>query len=107
VSGTLTIPSIPFSYFDPKKGEYVHAGTAPIDVEVAPGAGGPGTSYVANTAPGGGEVTTFAEDIRYVKENARIPAPRGLLAALAGAAVPHAVPLALFLFSLAFSVWRE
>ncbi|MCX5789267.1 MAG: BatD family protein, partial [Elusimicrobia bacterium] len=108
VSGTLTIPSIPFSFFDPRKGEYVHAGTAPIEVEVAPGAGGgPGASYVATTAPGGGDVTTFQEDIRYVKEKAGLADSEGFLAALASRQAAHVIPLALFLVSLAISGYRE
>ena len=108
VSGTLTLPSIPFSFFDPRKREYVHAGTVPIEVEVAPGAGsGPGTSYVSNTAPGGGEVTTFQDDIRYVKESASFPETGGLLATLAAHPAAHAIPLALFLASLALGGYRE
>ncbi|MBI5202323.1 MAG: protein BatD, partial [Elusimicrobia bacterium] len=72
VSGTLTIPAIPFAYFDPSKRAYVSAATPPLEIDVAPAAGGTSPTYVAPNS-GGGEVTTVLEDIRYVKETAGVP----------------------------------
>ncbi|MBI4423644.1 MAG: BatD family protein [Elusimicrobia bacterium] len=108
VSGTLTIPSIPFSYFDPTKREYVHAGTSPIDVEVAPAAAGsPGASYVAPSTPGA-DLTQVQHDIRYIKESASAArSASGTLTFLAGRTFLHLIPLALFLSSLAVGGYRE
>ncbi|MBI4347912.1 MAG: BatD family protein [Elusimicrobia bacterium] len=105
VSGTLTIPSIPFGYFDPQKRAYVNAGTAPIEVEVAPASGGSGPTYVAPSG-GGGEVTTVLEDIRYIKESSEPPGS-ALLAAVASRSLIHLIPLAVFLASLTIGGYRE
>lgn len=107
VSGTLAIPSIPFSFFDPQKRAYVNAGTAPIDVEVSPAAGAsPAPSYVTPQA-GGGEVTAVLEDIRYVKESAVAGALSRFLSALAAQRAAHLTPLAIFLLALALGGYRE
>ncbi len=106
-SGGLSVPSIPFSYFDPARGEYVRAGTAPIELQVAPGAGpGPSASFVAPSA-GGGELTPMQEDIRYVKGGAGNPFLSRLLARPAGLRWIHATPLLVFILSLAAARRRE
>lgn len=53
-AGELTIPAIPFSYFDPETESYVSIATDPLTVQVAPDSGAP-------TAPiGDGSVVTAA-----------------------------------------------
>lgn len=49
VSGNLTLPAIPFSYFDPETGTYHTVSTQPITIAVAPDGGAAPTLPVADT----------------------------------------------------------
>ncbi|MEK7743172.1 MAG: BatD family protein, partial [Elusimicrobiota bacterium] len=103
VSGPLRVPAIPFSYFDPQKKAYISLETAPLDLEVEPGAAAP--QAPGFPAPmGGGAITQLADDIRHVKP------PRASARLSAGATRrlwPHLIPLGVFLASFTLFLRRE
>jgi len=71
-SGELSIPSVPFVYFDPEKGAYqsVHSRAFSVHVAAAPG-GGSSASAPAYAPPGAGAgapgIHILEEDIRYIR----------------------------------------
>lgn len=79
-SGDLKIPSIPFVYFDPTQGAYKHLESRALNLHVTPGTGGNTvTAPMAPTASGGSvaepaQIQRLADDIRYIKTPARLPA---------------------------------
>ncbi len=103
VSGPLRVPPIPFSYFDPQKKAYVSIETAPIELDVEPGAAAPQAPGFPAPA-GGGAITQLADDIRHVK-------PPRAAARLSAAATrrlwPHLIPLGVFLASFGVFLRRE
>lgn len=109
VSGTLEIPPVTYSYFDPEKRRYLEASTLPIRLAVEPGAAGSGPSAVfqgpAAAAPQG--LTPVTRDIRYLKTAASAPAATRLLEAVAAGGAAHSVPFLLFAGVLSFLQFRE
>jgi tetratricopeptide (TPR) repeat protein len=65
--GTVTIPPIELSYFDPYEGSYKKASTGPLSLTVTRGKGGvkPQTRYLTQE-----EVREVGTDIRYIKTDA-------------------------------------
>jgi hypothetical protein len=61
--GTLTIPSVPFSFFDPREGAYRTVATAPIAVVIARGAAG----ETAGPGVTQRDVRALRRDIHYIK----------------------------------------
>ncbi|MBI3550449.1 MAG: BatD family protein [Elusimicrobia bacterium] len=106
-SGKLSIPSIPFSFFDPAVGDYVRAGTAPIELEVT--GGGPTSPVVGfvtpeTSTPG---VTSLQEDIRYVKDKPGRSPLSSALAVAAGSLWIHILPLLAFLGATLYGRYDE
>lgn len=66
-AGTYAIPALPFSYFDPQKGEYITINGPDFQLKVAKGAGGDGMSVSRGTEKE--EVKQIGSDIRYIKTN--------------------------------------
>lgn len=67
-SGVFTIPSVSFSYFDPRKKQYQTAKTAPLIVSIKAGREEPATAPIAvgpQVPPQ--DVPLIGEDIRFVK----------------------------------------
>ncbi|MCM2267209.1 MAG: BatD family protein [Elusimicrobiales bacterium] len=71
--GRRSIPSIKFSFFDPKTGAYKETRTDPVVLLVEKGAEG-GKNVYFNPAATQGPVTASGSDIRYVAELAAAPA---------------------------------
>ena len=65
-SGELTIPSVPFAYFDTQSHAYRVLHTHPIVVHVAPGAGAPSGSYAAGPGFAGVQGPPAAPDRKSV-----------------------------------------
>lgn len=109
VSGSLTIPSITFSYFDPSKKSYMRASTLPISLNIAPGEGG--TASAAASGPAAGPapqgLTSVNEDIRYLKPKHGGSPFSKLLEAAAEAGPIHSVPFLVFAGALVFAQYKE
>lgn len=81
VTGTLTVPPLKYSYFDPRSGRYEQVAVPALSLEVGPGEGAaasPGGAVLpagpALSAPG---VRMVSQDIRYLKtEFPVVPPPR-------------------------------
>lgn len=97
--GRKTVPSIRFSYFDPKAGAYKELMTEPVTLNVEKGGQGARTVNFGQGA-GAAPVTASGSDIRYVSDR-----PAGDALPLLAASVlslpywAHAAPLALLLLS--------
>ena len=76
--GRYTIPAFKFSYFDPRRGQYVTLSSHETSIEVAAD-----TTAVATPAGGivsglsRGELKIFGEDIRFIKRGGANLAPKG------------------------------
>ena len=66
-AGNYTVPALPFSYFDPQKGQYVTLPGPEFLLKVAKGAGGDGMSVSRGTEKE--DVKLLGNDIRYIKTN--------------------------------------
>jgi len=66
-AGNYTIPALPFSYFDPQKGQYVTLPGPDFLMKVSKGAGGDGMSVSRGTEKE--DVKQLGNDIRYIKTN--------------------------------------
>jgi hypothetical protein len=66
-AGNYTVPALPFSYFDPQKGQYVTLPGPDFLLKVAKGAGGDGMSVSRGTEKE--DVKLLGNDIRYIKTN--------------------------------------
>lgn len=105
VSGELDIPALPFNYFDPSQERYSALTTQPLRVRVSPGSAS--APPVAFQAPeGGGEITKVTADIRHVKSAVHDPPLHRASMAVSRARLVHGAPLAVFLLSLLFSLYR-
>ena len=67
-AGTFTIPSITFSYFNPKTEKYITEETKSFEINVAEGDGS-GSEGIATTRKSKQEVEILNEDIRYIKRD--------------------------------------
>ncbi|MFH2203994.1 MAG: BatD family protein [Elusimicrobiota bacterium] len=106
VSGTLTIPPIPFSYFDPDKKEYVALQTHSIDLPVSPGDAA--TAPVGYQAQGSGsQITRITADIRHIKSSLHQPTSLRFASALTGAVWPHMIPSLIFILCSGRSFYRN
>lgn len=110
VSGSLTIPPISFSYFDPAKRAYANTSTLPISLNIAPG--DPGQTPEAYTAqPSGQEaprgLTAVSQDIRYIKTRLDRGTLTKLAENLAGLGALHGLPLLVFVGLLSWSGYME
>jgi len=103
VSGELSLPPVEFSYFDPETRSYQRAATAPVVLNVAPGAPGAGGAVASESAP---SLTTIASDIRYLKTHPESAPVSAALAAFAGAGPWHGAPCAVLLFAGTVA-WRR
>ena len=101
VSGTLRIPPIPFSFFDPALREYVSLQTQSIDIPVAPGDAA--AAPVGFQATGNGTaITRVATDIRHIKRTVSVSLFRSFTAAFANAVWIHLIPSFVFLAGAGF-----
>lgn len=66
-SGTLTVPGVSFSYFDPSQGEYSRAGSGDLTLTVTPAAPGAEPGMVSVPAA----ISRVGRDIRYIHEGGR------------------------------------
>jgi hypothetical protein len=109
VSGTLTIPPVSFSYFDPSKKAYMQASSLPLSVSVDPGDPGQapvGADY-ASREQTARSVTAVNEDIRYLKTRDALPLATRALGGFASLGLFHAAPFLLFALSLGAAQYRE
>lgn len=70
-SGTLTVPGVSFSYFDPAKGSYERAGSSDLSLSVTPGT--PGTEPGMIPVPAA--ISRVGRDIRYIHESRGVLRP--------------------------------
>jgi hypothetical protein len=66
-AGNYTIPALPFSYFDPQKGQYVTLPGPDFELKVAKGTGGDGMTVSRGNEKE--DVKQLGNDIRYLKTN--------------------------------------
>jgi hypothetical protein len=66
-AGNYTIPALPFSYFDPQKGQYVTLPGPDFLLKVTKGAGGDGMAVSRGTEKE--DVKQLGNDIRFIKTN--------------------------------------
>jgi len=104
VSGRVRVPPFTFSYFDPETKAYARAQTAPVDLNVAPGA--PGAASASAPPPSAPGLTAIGDDIRYLKISPASAPLSAALAAFADAGPWHALPIAGFLAAAALA-WRR
>jgi hypothetical protein len=69
-AGNYTVPALPFSYFDPQKGQYVNLPGPDFVLKVAKGAGGDAMAISRGTEKE--DVKQLGNDIRYIKTNTPI-----------------------------------
>ncbi|MBI4386179.1 MAG: protein BatD [Elusimicrobia bacterium] len=106
-SGRLSIPSVPFSYFDPARQSYVRAGTQTIELEISPAsATSPAASFVASSAAAP-ELSAIGEDIRYIHESQRRNTVSAGLVAFGRLNTLHILPFSAFLLSLGLHLYRK
>jgi hypothetical protein len=74
VSGDLTIPSIPFSYYDPRAKAYRTTGSAPLKLKVLPSSA-PETEVSSPMGSLEG-VKVVGQDIRFIQTNGRLRSHR-------------------------------
>jgi hypothetical protein len=108
VSGELTIPPVPFYYFDPARREYVRIQSSPMTVSVAPGEpnAAPAVGYVAPSAPTAPGLTRVNEDVAYLKVRPQTPAATRLLETVAAAGPVHALPFLFFAWAAGLTLYR-
>jgi hypothetical protein len=109
VSGKLTIPAIPFSFFDPQRAGYRIVKTKPLEIVVAPGAAAAAPAPVSfSGAPaGGGQITTVTEDIRHIHEALRSSSGSRWAILVASAGSLTVLPAFLFFGSVGWTFYRE
>ena len=109
VSGTLTLPAIPFSFFDPDTGRYRTVKTKPLEFSVEPGdaAAAPAPISFGAAVNGGGQITTVTEDIRYLHNQLRPSAQTRWASLVASAGSLTVFPAFLFIGSLGWSFYRD
>lgn len=105
-SGRLTIPSIPFAYFDPDKGRYVRLRTAPAVLDVRPGKKPAGPVGFDARGAGAG-ITRLAADIRHIRRSLDSSWPARLAADFSRRLWLHAVPAVLFLACLGYTLYES
>jgi hypothetical protein len=103
VSGEVVIPAFEFSYYDPERKAYARAATQPITLNVAPGPAAATGATGPASAPG---VTSFGEDVRYLKTASSRAPVSAALAAFADLGPWHALPFAALGFAALFD-WRR
>lgn len=69
-AGNYTVPALPFSYFDPQKGQYITLPGPDFMLKVTKGAGGDGMAVSRGTEKE--DVKQLGNDIRYIKTNTPI-----------------------------------
>jgi len=108
VSGKLSIPGIPFAFFDSARGKYRIVKTKPIEVQVEAGqiAAAP-APMTFSAQPSGGQITTVTEDIRYLHETLRPSNAARWAALVASAGTLTVLPAFLFFGSIGWSFYRD
>ena len=108
ISGTLTIPKIPFSFFNPKMRSYQTIYSPSLSLHVEKGAPGSNTGNVSNFAASAAqEVSTISEDIRYLKPYQKVSLPERFLGAMSSAGVFNLFPFAFFAFFFGIDQYEE
>ncbi len=108
VSGKLSIPAIPFSYFDPARGKYRIVKTKPIEVQVEAGQVAPAPApMVFSNQPSGGQITTVTQDIRYQHDALRPSNTARWAALISSAGTLTVLPAFLFFGSVGWSFYRD
>jgi hypothetical protein len=99
--GTLTIPSIVYSYFDPESGTYKTTSSQPISIVVTEGKEGakPQTRYLTQE-----EIREVGQDIRYIKTGVKIKNQSRFPHRNPVFVVLLPIPFILFIFSVLYSV---
>jgi hypothetical protein len=106
-AGTLEIPAIQFSYFDPEQGKYKQAATKAIKIKVQPGEGYADSPNLPYSAPGQA-IGSDARDIRYVHSDLGDLQPIGRLTLFTPLyLVVNGVPVLLLLGFVTARQWRE
>ncbi|MDE1977595.1 MAG: protein BatD, partial [Elusimicrobia bacterium] len=95
VSGTLSIPPISFSYFDPARRAYETARTEPLPVSVKPGPANQTTGLISSGAAAPG-LTEISQDLRYLKTNPAKSPIASLLRKLGRGGPQNAIPFIFF-----------
>jgi hypothetical protein len=99
--GTLTIPPIEYSYFDPESGSYKTASSQPISIVVTAGKEGakPQTRYLTQE-----EIREVGQDIRYIKTGVKIKSQSRFPHRNPVFVVILPLPFIFFIFSVLYSV---
>jgi hypothetical protein len=99
--GTLTIPPIEYSYFDPEAGSYKTTSSEPISIVVTAGKEGvkPQTRYLTQE-----EIREVGQDIRYIKTGVKIKTQSRFPHRNPVFFVLLPIPFILFIFSVLYSV---
>jgi hypothetical protein len=98
-SGTLTVPALSFSYFDPGAERIVRAETAPLSLAVGPGgsgaqSGGGSTGAIAPPVPRGAGGLALRDALDRPKARLPVLSGRAVLLGMAAALLLHAAMLA-------------
>lgn len=98
ISGTLTIPKISFSYFDPQTGSYHTISTPALTLHANRGSASSSatSSTFSPSAAAPQEVSTISEDIRYLKPYQKLSLPERFLSLLSSAGPINAIPFVIF-----------
>ena len=101
VSGEYTIPALPFSYFDPQKGQYVTVPCPEFSLKVQKGVNGDGVSVSREANKQ--DVRQIGNDIRYIKTN--IPVFSKKENALFGGGMFYIICLIPIILYVLFLIW--
>ena len=108
ISGTLTIPKISFSFFNPKTRSYQTIDSPSITLHVEKGASGSNAGNVSNFAASAAQdVSTISEDIRYLKPYQKTSLPERFLGAMSSAGIFNLFPFAFFAFFFGIDQYEE
>jgi len=106
-AGTLEIPAIQFSYFDPEKGKYRQVATKPIKVRVKQGQGYADSPNLPYSTPGQA-IGSDARDIRYVRSDLGDLQPMGRLTLFTPLYLAlNGAPILLLLVFVSVRRWRH
>jgi len=104
-SGTLTLPAIPFSYFDPQTRSYQTRTVGPFQLRVAPGEAASPLGAPPVSGPGG--AVAVEADIRYILEGTLKSPWMAALAAVGRARTLHVLPFLVWATGLATFLVRR
>ncbi len=108
ISGTLTIPKIAFSYFNPKTRSYQTLYSPLLTLHVDKGAPGLAAGNASNfPASAPQEVSTISEDIRYLKPYQKVSLFERLLNRASSAGLINLFPFAFFAFFFGIDQYEE